>query len=419
MFGDDIELDVDFVPHVAADAMIVFDRSLRSKDADGHLHVETANITKANVCPYMGSEIPNAQELGLEPSKVYWLYRDAAELQAAAKTYENKPLMMQHVAVSADDPQKYYIVGTVSNVRWSPPYLKASLAVWDAEAIRLIENEEQKELSCGYRYVADMSPGSIDGTKYDGIMRNLACNHVALVKTGRAGHDVFVSDSLPQEIDTMKLSLILAAMKPFLATDAKVADIDAAVKAAIAQDKAKDESVTKEAEKKAAEDKAKDEADKAAKDEADKKAAEDCSGEDEDMDADDEDVDADDEAPEAPVGGAPKPGKDKKGKDKAMDAAVASAVTAALAARDELHAAREFVKPILGVVQFDSAEAIYGEALKKIGVDTKGVPAPAYGALLRATVTAKGAAAPVAGLDSASAAKPLHEAFTGYNRLSR
>ena len=63
-------------------------------------------------------------------------------MEAAAATYENKPLMMKHVAVSADDPQKYFIVGTVSNVRFEYPYLKASLAVWDRKAATKGDSDE-------------------------------------------------------------------------------------------------------------------------------------------------------------------------------------------------------------------------------------------------------------------------------------
>lgn len=198
---EDCEIEAD--ERQAADARrVVFalDRSMRRSDLDQHLHVENVNISKANVCPYLGSEIPGGDELGLDMSKVYMLYRDAAELEAAAPTYENKPLMMAHIGVSADQPQKYYIAGTVSNVRFVSPYLKADIAVWDGEAIKGIENETKRELSCGYRYKADMTPGTIDGVRYDGIMRSIVANHVALVEAGRAGPDVLVSDSFPKEL---------------------------------------------------------------------------------------------------------------------------------------------------------------------------------------------------------------------------
>ena len=202
----DCELEMDDEGDLEADdctgaqdaRRITFDRSMRRVDVDGRLHVDGCNISKANVCPYIGAEIPGGvEELGLKADQVYMLYRDAAELEAAAPTYERAPLMMHHIAVSAENPQKYYVVGTLSNVRYTHPYLRADLTIWDAEAIKRVESGEQREISCGYRYTPDMTPGEIDGVKYDGIMRNIIANHVALVEAGRAGPDVLVSDSLP------------------------------------------------------------------------------------------------------------------------------------------------------------------------------------------------------------------------------
>jgi hypothetical protein len=40
-----------------------------------------------------------------------------------------------------------------------------------------------------------MTGGIFDGKSYDGVMRNIKGNHVALVHEGRAGHDVKVADS--------------------------------------------------------------------------------------------------------------------------------------------------------------------------------------------------------------------------------
>ncbi len=195
----DCELEMDAAP-IALDRSLrrvelALDRTMRRTDVDGHLHVDNVNISKANVCPYYGSEIPGAADLGLDPTRVYMLYRDAAELKAAVPTYENKPLMAAHVGVSADAPQKFYIAGVVSNVRFEAPYLKADIAIWDGESIKGVENGTKRELSAGYRYTPDMTPGVVDGAHYDGIMRNLVCNHVALVEVGRVGPDAFVSDA--------------------------------------------------------------------------------------------------------------------------------------------------------------------------------------------------------------------------------
>lgn len=189
----DLDLEIDETAPEAA-FVIAFDRSLREVDEDKHLHVE-CNISKAMICPYMGSEIPRGDELGLNPGQVYNLLRDPKELESAASTYNGKPLMAEHIGVSADQPHKHYIVGTVSNVHFAYPYLKARVTVWDGEAIRDIDGGHKRELSAGYRYDVDMSPGTFEGQQYDGVMRNLRCNHVAIVREGRCGPDVMVADS--------------------------------------------------------------------------------------------------------------------------------------------------------------------------------------------------------------------------------
>ena len=417
----DTEFDLEDDCTTAADAAIViaFDRSMRTIDADGHMHVETANISKANVCPYYGREIPNGSELGLDPDRVYMLYRDAAELEAAAATYENKPLMMKHVAVSADDPQKYFIVGTVSNVRFEYPYLKASLAVWDRKAIEAIDSGAQEQLSCGYRYVADMSPGEHDGVKYDGVMRGLKCNHVALVEAGRAGPDVMVSDEQPKDIHTMKISALVSALSPVLAADAKPADVTALISTLLANDKKGGKDGAGEGTgAKTLEEKDQPKA-------QDKKGAKDAGDPDDKVEAgdpektNDEDpemeMDAECEAGESGPRARDKKGMDKKGYDKkAMDAAIASA----LAARDALHDARRKVEPVIGVTAFDSADATYAAALTKLGITVDGVPAGAFGHLF--DVATKSAPAPAAPLATDSAGvKSLRDAIPHYNRLSR
>src|SRR5882757_7615397 len=77
--------------------------SARSYDVDGQLHVDVCNISKATVNPYYGREIPDSEALGLDPNKVYRLYRDPVELEKAAPTFMRKQLLDDHIAVSVDD----------------------------------------------------------------------------------------------------------------------------------------------------------------------------------------------------------------------------------------------------------------------------------------------------------------------------
>jgi hypothetical protein len=203
----------------------------------------------------------------------------------------------------------------------------------------------------------------------------------------------------------MKTSQLVEALKPLFAADTKPEAVTAAIASAFALDrKAKDEAEEKAKAEKEAADKAA--ADKAAADKAAKDTAGNDlpgkSGEDGEMD----EVDGEDEVPNMGVRGA--------AKDKAMDAAISAAVAHALAQRDAAHAAREAVKPVLGVVALDSAEAIYKAALDKLGVETKGVDATAYRSLFEIATKQ-----PTAAVVGDAAPSDLAKAFPHFNRLSR
>ena len=172
------------------------ERSVRSIDANGYLQVEVSPISKAMVCDYLGSEIPDSEALGLAPDQIYQLLRDPDELAKGAYTFNGIPLMSVHLPVTPDEPQREYRVGAVgTDARFESPYLLNSLCVWDAESIAGIETKEQCELSAGYRYRADMTPGKYEGTPYHGVMRDIKGNHVCLVPEGRCGSDVIVMDA--------------------------------------------------------------------------------------------------------------------------------------------------------------------------------------------------------------------------------
>lgn len=347
--------------------------SVRSFDADGRLRVAATPISKANVCPYYGREIPGSEALGLDPDRVYYLLRDPEELARAAPTFNNIPLLNIHIPVSAIDPQKEYVVGTTgSEAIFDGTYLQNSLAVWDGSAIAGIESHEQKELSSAYRYRADMTPGEYEGVKYDGVMRDIVGNHVALVEAGRAGPDVVVGDSQPLELQKMaKADKKLAALKPFLAQDA---DMEA-LKRLLALDAE---------EEKKAEDEDDEEEDK-----KDKKVAED--EDDEDKKDDDKDKKAEDED------------DDEEDDDKpAMDAALIrrQAKAEAMSEFTAIRNAEAAVKPLVGdVAAMDSATEVYRFALDSVGVKTKGIHPSALPAMVEMAKLQKSDAKPKIAMD--------------------
>lgn len=161
-------------------------QSARSKDADGRMRVKNCILSTAEINPYRGEEIPGWSELGLKSHTVYELYRAPEELKKAASTFEGIPLMVKHIPQTADEPRKEYQAGAVHSITFDGKHLRGDLLVSDGYAIELIESDELSDLSCGYRYKPDMQSGSHNGSKYDGVMRDIEGNHVALVDDGRA-----------------------------------------------------------------------------------------------------------------------------------------------------------------------------------------------------------------------------------------
>lgn len=180
---------------------LVYDRSpvdsVRTVDDNGYLHVGISNITKEQVAPYLGSEIPGFENLGLKPDEIYSVYRPASELSkpATVESLNGIPVLLKHAEDSAEAPASNRVGSTGTDAKWEPPYLTNSLHIQDADAIRRINDGTMREISMGYFYTPVLKHGEFEGEPYDIVMTDISCNHVALVEEGRAGHDVSVKDS--------------------------------------------------------------------------------------------------------------------------------------------------------------------------------------------------------------------------------
>jgi hypothetical protein len=311
-------------------------------------------------------------------------------LAKAAPTFNNIPLLNQHIAVDVEDHHPDAVVGsTGTDCQFIAPYLQNSLVVWTEAAIEAIELNEQKELSCMYRYRAVMTPGiDPDGFSYDGIMVDIVGNHVALVPLGRAGRDIKIGDSaLKLNIEanmknkTGTLSKMGAFVKgTFMGADSainvsKLLDgltaanwpqrseaIKTAVIAGMAADAAQDwiesafAALTAEAVLMAA-----------------------------DEDEDDEDAKKKKAALTAEKNKKPAEDEDDKVSKGAMDSALRAIEASTVKRMTALHKAMKDVTPYVGDVEMaaDSAEGIYGEALKILKVDVTDVHPSAFGTILK------------------------------------
>lgn len=329
-------------------------------DNNGHLIVKRTVITKAAVNPYRGSEIPDSERLGLDPNRIYYLLRCPVELERGMNTFAAVQLLKRHIPVDAMDSQKESTVGAIGSEfeMDDDGRVWAMLRVHDQEGIDYIQSGKMQELSAGYAYTPDMTEGVYNGEHYDGVMRNIQGNHVAIVERGRIGKDAIVADYMPNEIEdylmTKKVKLkqgSIAELKTRLGMDSDEAVKEAilAVHGALAFD-------------------SDDKEDKKAEDEDDEVVE---VAEDEQTQAE---RDNESEAMRLKEREKREEEDREKDKEKAKQAQDAATIESnAVAKVTALFEARELVKPTVGQIACDSAEEVYKTALKSLKQDFTGI----------------------------------------------
>lgn len=377
--------------------MIIHDKwmldSARHKDSNGYLHVDTSNLTKEQVVPYLGSSIPDWRSLGLDAEKVYMIYRPADELEKAVSTFNGLPLLLDHWDIDAENIPKDKVVGSLgTDARWEAPYLKNSLIITDADAIAKIEDGSFSELSASYACDIDMNGGMFDGKAYDGSMHNILGNHVALVPEGRAGHDVKVADKAmeggekgmdwKEKFKNMLLEIMTdkEAVTEIMANEeTKIPTDEVEMNEAPAVEQATDEEpvdVLADDIRKMIEEAGLNPDDEVVqkaflagmavseKAEDGEEKTEDACGKDEAEVADEDEKASDEDEPTK--------ASDSKINDRAFYA--------------DLWKASNVVAPIIGRIDnpfaYDSASSIYKKALKKMGIATDGIDPSAFGAMV-------------------------------------
>lgn len=161
-------------------------QSQRTITKDGYL-VVPASISKLGVFEYL------AKELGLQGEDIKRVARTEASLfsDETIKSFENATLTLGHPAegVNAENWKKLS-VGIVRNVKRVGDELQAEAWVFDADAIKAVQEQGIDELSCGYD--CDIKPSEKDGADFE--MSPMIGNHVAIVAKGRCGSGVKLAD---------------------------------------------------------------------------------------------------------------------------------------------------------------------------------------------------------------------------------
>lgn len=151
---------------------------------DGMLRLQ-ANLTRTGIFKYQNPDGSTRRE-----------YRPESEVfsQDSLASFAGRPLTIGHRLDAVDSSTWGEVaVGDVrDDAHREGTFVRATVQVNKADAIRRVDAKDLVEVSCGYRCDLDNTPGSFQGEAYDCIQRNIRLNHVALLPQdhGRAGRDV-------------------------------------------------------------------------------------------------------------------------------------------------------------------------------------------------------------------------------------
>ncbi|MDC9598835.1 DUF2213 domain-containing protein [Xenorhabdus anantnagensis] len=167
--------------------------------------VTTATITRAGPIEYYGHEIGLT---GSDANKKITLHRTLDELSKSEtlQSFEGLPFTLTHPdsgEVTVND-HKETAVGHIQNVRMDGENVICDVYLTDANAIKVLENTDVREVSVGYE------PAEIqerDGQLYQ---INIRGNHVAVVAEGRYGSRYRLNDKKGKPmIKTLKDAITL------------------------------------------------------------------------------------------------------------------------------------------------------------------------------------------------------------------
>jgi uncharacterized protein len=182
--------------YFANDKLTITDQSIAT---DGSL-LKTGVISRTGIQTYYGYEFNLP---GFNATDTIKLYRPPDEIlnPASVLSFEEVPVTIGHpegnVVHSANKDK--VTKGKVSNVKVTGDTVVANILVTDSEAVKLIQ-QGKKELSCGYAFELDMTPGFTPGGEaYHGVQRNIRGNHVAIVDQARCGSTCRIVDSEPRQ----------------------------------------------------------------------------------------------------------------------------------------------------------------------------------------------------------------------------
>lgn len=182
-------------------------------DTAGMWTIKSNPITHSGVAMYSGRAIDATGSLGLEPLKLYPVYRPIEELVKACESFNGKPLINNHEMIGTAEgltkPDEKNVGGTIFNVRQADGIgdtIVADMTIFSDEIQKNVQ-DGKCELSLGYYCKYRPEVGTHNGQRYDFVQYDLEGNHIALVDCGRMGSGVRVFDSKTMVFDSMEINM--------------------------------------------------------------------------------------------------------------------------------------------------------------------------------------------------------------------
>lgn len=144
-------------------------------------------IAKVGVFPYIQSDGSIRYEAKL-PEELLSA-KTVSSAKGVPSTNEHPIKNNKYILVDTDN-YKEFTVGSISEPVADSDSIIAFETIYDKNAIDKIKVQKHKEVSIGFTYEIDETPGVWNGIPYDVVQRNIKINHVAHVEHGRGGKDV-------------------------------------------------------------------------------------------------------------------------------------------------------------------------------------------------------------------------------------
>lgn len=231
---------------------------------EGYLRVPGV-MARTGIQEYKAFELGLDKAVGMSPMQTVRLYRPPEEVFApdSMASFEGVPITIDHPKDGVNDGNwqrlsKGDVRGITEDSEPLPDgerSMSGELTIRSRDAIKLLNSGKKTELSNGYSFELDLTPGMTpSGKAYDGVQRKIRGNHLALVDAARCGSACRIADSsskgdkvmktivvdgIPVEVDDTAAAVIEKLQKQVVAaetatktaTDAATAEKDALVKA--------------------------------------------------------------------------------------------------------------------------------------------------------------------------------------------